>query len=378
MEVCILPISGGGFPIQVASCCLMADIKYVPDIVFASSGGSICAFVMLASEWNALRVPMIMENLSADMFVEHWNFPILQKLYSISKGSIFNNGTGGENLFVSLFNSEKLQKVETWVGAYNKDLRRFKMTTNRSRSTCSMNLSWSDLMLNNLCDIDYASGDAVKMSEFISASCAIPGLVPHKHIEGHDYVDGGVVCASPLGYFRNSLVDLAKKQMRAIHFFTSCCEDQNKIEGGCYQTSTDGGSGLVLIQNMMDIVSSMINVSLVRDRVACNDVLMALGSTLVGTVTFIANYDTLSTLQKFKNCDACGCGSILEMFIDVECYMDMATFDGETCLRYMEEAEGKMKCRLWVYCNAQTTEKTILQSEHLKKLRKHSLSDTMP
>lgn len=85
---------------------------------------------MLASDWDSSRVPLILENISSDMFAQPWNIAILHKLYSISKGSIFNAGKGAEDLFTSLFDSTKLQGIETWVGAYNKDLRRFKVMTN--------------------------------------------------------------------------------------------------------------------------------------------------------------------------------------------------------------------------------------------------------
>lgn len=123
MEVNILPISGGGFPIQVASTCMLADVGYKPELIFSSSGGSVCAFVMLASEWKSSKVPLLMEHLSSSLFVEEWTVPVLQNLYSLCQGSIFNSGKGGEELFSNLFDFEKLKGIETWVGAYNKDLR---------------------------------------------------------------------------------------------------------------------------------------------------------------------------------------------------------------------------------------------------------------
>lgn len=185
------------------------------------------------------------------------------------------------------------------------------------------------------------------MFKFVAASCSIPGIVPHKCIDGNNYVDGGVVCASSISYFRHSLVRYSKEKGESIHFTFSTCEDLNARGGGCYKSNPEDDTGSHIVQSIMDIVSNMINVSLVRDRVACNDTLCALGSRLVGTVTFRANSETLESLNLFKSTDGVDSGSILEIYSNnISKYMDMANFDGETCLAYMHNAEIDMTCRL--------------------------------
>lgn len=169
----------------------------------------------------------------------------------------------------------------------------FKIKTNMSKDECIMDLTLSDQLLHNLSPLAYASGNVEKMAQFVAASCAIPGIVPHRNIDGENYVDGGVVCASPLSYFKRSLIRYAMEKKMHFHFTCSTCEDQDAREGGCYKSSQDGDTGSHLIQGLMDIVSSMVSVSLVRDRATCHDILVSLGSTLLGTITFKADYESL-------------------------------------------------------------------------------------
>lgn len=84
-----MPISGGGFPVQIGACCLMSDVGYKPELVFAASGGSVCAFTMMASEWKASKVPLFLEQMSSSMFMMQWGIPLLNNLYSLCKGSIY-------------------------------------------------------------------------------------------------------------------------------------------------------------------------------------------------------------------------------------------------------------------------------------------------
>lgn len=269
MDICVLPISGGGFPVQVASCCMLADVGYSPNVVFASSGGSICAFIMQASEWNSHKVPLIMEQLSSNLFAKKWAVPILTNLYSLCKGSIFSSGNGGEKLFATMFDAKKLCCTETWVGAYNTNLRKFMITTNMGRDNCILRLTESDRILNNLSPLCYADGDVSMMARYVSASCAIPGIVPYMHIDGYYYADGGVVSASPLSYFSKSMETCSRHRHTSFHYVCHTCEDLNAKEGGCYKSNSESQDGNQLIQGLIDIVSSMVSVSLVRDRVAC-------------------------------------------------------------------------------------------------------------
>ena len=57
----------------------MADAGYRPDKVFASSGGSLCAFIMLASDWTSSKIPLIVDNILSSLFIEkHGSQPLLR------------------------------------------------------------------------------------------------------------------------------------------------------------------------------------------------------------------------------------------------------------------------------------------------------------
>lgn len=194
-----MPISGGGFPVQIASSCVMADVGYKPEFVFAASGGSVSAVTMMASEWKAHKVPLILEHMSSDMFAVEHNVPMLKSIYSLSKGSLYASGSGGKVLLSKLFDCEKLTDIEVWLGAYNKDQRKLHLMTNMDREHAMLDIEDKDIYMQNLVPLSYTGGDVAKFAEFMYASCAIPGIVPHVSVNGHNHVDGGVVCASPLG-----------------------------------------------------------------------------------------------------------------------------------------------------------------------------------
>lgn len=279
-----------------------------------------------------------------------------------------------------IFDSDRIQAIETWVGAYGTDDRKLKIMTNMNKSKCLMGMDWKELYIQNLSHLSYAAGNVEKMAQFVSASCAIPGVVPRKKIEGSDYVDGGVVCASPLSYFHSCLVELSAKREQAFHFTCLTCEDLNGKEGGCYSTpsvdESDSSNNQVL-QGLIETISSMLTVSLVRDRATSNQILTSIGSKLLGTVTFDANYCTLTTLQKFRK-DTCRVGSILELYASgLNMYMDLANFDGQVCLKKKMEAEECMIGRLWVYSNQKESDLKVLENSNLLRLRDQASSENL-
>ena len=99
---------------------MLADLKVKPDLVFASSGGSVCAFI----DWDPSRVPLVLEKVTSSFFIKEWNVPLFKHLYSLYQGSVYNKGDGGRSLFLNLFDSKKIQQVETWLGAYVQHVRR--------------------------------------------------------------------------------------------------------------------------------------------------------------------------------------------------------------------------------------------------------------
>lgn len=160
---------------------------------------------MMATGWDSRRVSLVLENISSKMFADQWRVPMFEKLYGISQGSIFNSGNGGADLLRNLFDSESIQSIETWIGSYNKDLKKFSITTNMSEDRCVMKVDPIDYSLYNLCPLRYSAGDVGKIAHSIQASCSI---VPP---EDHGHVDGGVVCASPVSYFKHRIRDVCRE-----------------------------------------------------------------------------------------------------------------------------------------------------------------------
>ena len=86
-------------------------------------------------------------------------------------------------MFKSLFDSKSVQGIETWVGTFNKNKRKFSVAVNRDRASCTLNIEHGSMSLMNLSPIKYIGGDVSGMADYIEASCSIPGLVAHKTIE---------------------------------------------------------------------------------------------------------------------------------------------------------------------------------------------------
>ena len=87
LSVYCLPISGGGFVAQLG---LLSELyvakwiaegkrlkgskAYQPNLVFASSGGNVAAYIAMAGDWSPEGMTRVAEKISTPMFIRSW-FP---------------------------------------------------------------------------------------------------------------------------------------------------------------------------------------------------------------------------------------------------------------------------------------------------------------
>ena len=86
------------------------------------------------------------------------------------------------------------------------------------------------------------------------------------------------------------------------------CEDVNST------LHSEGKMEYNIARGLIEIASSLLNVSLVRDRMVCSEILESGGAELMGHVTFHANYATLQALEEYKKSDEGKWGTMLEMY----------------------------------------------------------------
>ena len=130
MKLLVLPVSGGAFPLQLALIAELSNpIHHInkniePDLVMASSGGNVAAYISLAAQWDGNKISDIAKNLHSSMFIQSW-WPSYLKfmpswMIGYFKGSLYCNGSGATELFEKMFTPETIAKTEIWTGTLNR------------------------------------------------------------------------------------------------------------------------------------------------------------------------------------------------------------------------------------------------------------------
>ena len=123
---------------------------------------------------------------------------------------------------------------------------------------------------------------------------------------------------------------------------------------------------------MLSLVTHMLNVSIVRDRMACSDVLIELGMRYRGSLTFKYTKESAVALETLKREQLQSWGSLTELYLDKMCnYMDMTNFEGSECLKLMEYSSLNMVCRLWLFSPPKASLTELMASNNMNRLMKH-------
>lgn len=224
VKIYVLPISGGGFVSQLALLAELYDATFeddfahtmrdsslgivhkrslpgTPDLVLASSGGNVAAYLAMVSGWSSGGITNNISAVKASIFVQPWTPPFLPSwvMFPFTQ-SLYRNGSGMDQLFMAMYTPASIKQTEIWTGTYN-------TTTQRCGLFC--NLSKEDAFVqdgaapygNILYDADpykYLNGDVVKISKAVHASAAIPFITEGIYIDDSKYIDGGLAYSSPI------------------------------------------------------------------------------------------------------------------------------------------------------------------------------------
>ncbi len=194
-----MPISGAKFTNQIAMCMQLLECGYIPDIILASSGGCITSMILLVCDIASIKctktyqiflskLNSVLKELDNSWYLTPWSqIPVLNTIYGIGCGSLFDRGRGES--FMSKYPINISRQPETWIGTHSVSDGQSQIFCTKTRKDSAIRIKGAKYMD---CDLDYITKASI-------ASCAVPKIVPPMTIDGVDYIDGGVSHASPLG-----------------------------------------------------------------------------------------------------------------------------------------------------------------------------------
>lgn len=191
--------------------CRSGYFSYAPHMVFAASGGNVSSFIAQASDWKADAIERNAMKMDSDIFMKNWipdELSLIPNIpFSLIEGSLYNKGSGAEDLFNTLFTPEKIQRSEMWFGTYDIKNKKAQFFGNRSQETSDIAESFfnEEQFLYFAMPLIYTNGNVEKLSKVCIASATIPATVPSQNIDGELYADGGVMYSSPLSVLHKEI-----------------------------------------------------------------------------------------------------------------------------------------------------------------------------
>ena len=351
LNIMVCPISGGCFPVQIASCMRLCDEgTYKPDVVFASSGGNICTLLMEATGWTSDRVFLMSEYINGNMFARRWSVPILDRVYGMWKGSVMTSGEGVRQYIAGILD-EKLLKTEVWLGVYNEKTRKPIAVCTQFPGNTIMTLDDMDKLCGQMEDPIYCCRDVGKVTDYAIASCSIPGYVPSVEVGGLRLADGGCVAASPMTLFFSKTKELATCGKNNVHFALLTCgemeDSSNQCKGEWSDEERSDSSGN-LVRSYIDICTQMLNRSVLRERTYVLSIISSMGLAL--KATFLVKV-TQESMKHFSNYKKDYSATMVEIFSRDTKALDLGNFTGKQCLLATKEAYDKSTMRVFHFCS---------------------------
>ena len=337
MKLLVLPVSGGGFVVQLAALQLLSGIKFIPDVTLGSSGGNVAAYVGAAANWRWAGIERIARGLSHHMFVQDWSiFRALAFGIGYFKGELYNHGSGVEEFLKLHFAQDTIQYYELWTGTYNWDRQRAQMFTNRAAGRTLLDPTIIDVELAQCMDPVYTQGDFKIIAKAAMASASIPALVPAQEIFGEHHVDGGISSASPLTVMKEPILDVISKTGQPLHLIYINSDNLDSPVDRSINTALDRSK---------QAVSALIRSHGVIDRQIGYDLIRYHQPTAtIHKDQFPLTLENITRLLEIWDQVQ---SSMLEIYPENEVEVDITSFSGQDVLDKISEVSGGCHCRLW-------------------------------
>lgn len=335
MRVLVLPVSGGGFPGQLAILQHLCESHFVPDITLASSGGNVAAYVAAAADWKWAGVERIAHELNKDLFAKPWSsFATMSFVVGYFEGNVYNKGNGVKAFISEHFTPETIVKYEIWTGTYNRLHQKGSVFCNRSREASVVDTNCIDYDLTQSTPPVYANGNFDIIASAGVASASIPAIVPPELIDNEPHIDGGIAGASPLAIMQEPILQHTKKTDEPLHIVYVNSVDLSKCNIKPSRNVIDTWR-----QATKDLVRSQTGL----DRMAAYNLFRCHPGTLHKD-EFMCTYDNM---ERVKAIESTVKYSMLEVYPIETLDVDLSNFSGTDVVAAMKKLYHKCGCRLW-------------------------------
>lgn len=362
MHVFVLPVSGGGFVVQLAIIQHLSGAKLLPNVCLASSGGNVAAYIAAAADYQWAAIERISRELNNTIFVQPWSsIRIISSAIGFFQGYLYDKGTGVGTFLQQNFTPESIVKYEIWTGTYNQNKQKARLFCNRSKENSILAQYKLNQEIVQSMPTYFANGDIPLLATASLASASIPAIVPPQMIENEPYSDGGSFAASPLTIMKNML-------MKYISDF------RNKSKASPMSGSGDGSSGSgassgfegnsmhlyylssvnldqtedMNSNNVLDVwrkaTEDLIRSSTVTDRLQAYDILQSQNAPIKKMNFSCSNPDALKKINHiYKKCRY----SLLELYPTKIIEIDIVNFVGQDVVNAINEAYKVIDARFW-------------------------------
>lgn len=285
--VYVCPVSGEAFTCQLALLCEIniANINIhkrgkgnntKPDMVLASSGGNIAAYVALMAGWNANGIYRLSKLIESGMLIQNWWPEFLSFLPSgligIFSGSLYRLGYGVRTVFSNFLTKVQCESVDMWTGTFHKKTNKAQFFSNKSEGETHINSERleKDMKTYDCAPLFYTNGDLDTLADVSVASASIPCLVQEKYVGGSAHSDGGIAYASPLCAFSMEILRVVEETKKSLHMVYFSCYNMELVEEKYRGIKGNFGSSLASLIRSLSVLDrgkgfEMISV-LAKDR----------------------------------------------------------------------------------------------------------------
>ena len=340
MRLIVLPISGGRFPVQIAVVEKLTELDYVPDLTFASSGGTVASYVASAAKWQKAKIRPVIKELDHTLFLRSWFSPGLDFIHSIMAGffygAVYKNSQKSIDFFKKYFTALTITEYEIWVGAVNYRTGAFCLFCNRSKFESVLK---SDNFNIKLCKAEpprYLSGDVRKITNSVMASSSVPIMVEPRIIDGQPYIDSGAKFASPLTPLQEEISERCRDIPLHIIYVNGYNLEADTVPGEIVDEFN-------IFNGSTSVTEHIIRGFMLHDRITAFNIIKNRSTKPINYFETDIHHlqDVITRLESSTK------ESIVEIY-PKDCFsIDLVTFTGETILNSLAYAQKYLGLRIW-------------------------------
>lgn len=336
----VAPISGGYFPIQLAALKSLTHYKYKPNIVLASSGGTVATYCACAAHWTPVGIDRVANSLDSRLFIRSWFSESLDFMPSVIAGFFYGAVYRGSdlciNFFQTYFTEATITETEIWVGAVNDSTGSICLFCNRDKHDSIIKGKHFNQRMFKSEPLRYLSGNIEKIMKAATASGSIPIVVEPVNIDGKMYIDCGAKFASPLTPIQDEISHLAGN--RGIHI--------TYIAGYNVEGNLDDDYHMRKKSNLIDkwesVPNHVVRGFVLHDRMTAYEII----NDKNGLAPFFAEF-CIDMLGEILDRKQSAHSSLLEIYPKQSKVLNILSFTGKDIIKYMRYAARHLGIRLW-------------------------------